>query len=354
LKEHLPPFCFGVAVFIALIMGAQYLFDLTKMIVKGLPVSIALQLFLYYIPSIIVLTFPMSMLFATLWTFGRLSGENELVAMFAGGMSLYRLLMPVIGMGLVVSLAAIAISEFVVPVTTDASDRLKRQAVNFPLKSDRPFFIQELEGGEPREILYVTGGFDLERKVMRGVTMMRYEKKIPVGLLYAERLVYTGPNHWRTEGMVYVQPLNIEGKRGHPEITAEQSIYLRKTPEDIAVERKDPVDMSFRELMGYIHRLAGQGADTDELEVRLWDKLSIPFASLVFVLIGAPLGIRPHRASSARGFGYSVLIIFAYYVVWHYMSILGQGGAVSPMVASWLPDFLGLLAGTGLLMKTAS
>ncbi|MCC6441863.1 MAG: LptF/LptG family permease [Armatimonadetes bacterium] len=355
LSEHLPPFLFGVAAFVSLMMASQYLFELTKLMVKGMPFAIAFKLFVLYMPSLIVLTFPMSMLFSTLWAFGRLSGESEMITMFAGGISLYRIIGPVMGMGVMVSMGAIAINEFVVPAATDAAALLKRQAAGVPLRTDKPFLIEDMEEGKPLQLLYVAEGFDLEQKLMRGVTMVRFspdrEKTVPIATLYAEKIVYRGRYDWRTEGAVQIQPIGDH----QPWITTRDAIAIRlkKTPEDIASERKNPVDMSFRELRGYIARLMRQGADTAELEVKLQDKLSIPFASLVFVLIGAPLGIRPQRSSSARGFGYSVLIIFAYYVVWHYMSILGQGGTVSPSVASWTPNIVGLVAGAGLLVKTA-
>jgi lipopolysaccharide export system permease protein len=71
----------------------------------------------------------------------------------------------------------------------------------------------------------------------------------------------------------------------------------------------------------------------------------------VFALVGAPLGLRRLRGGASVGLGLSVLIIFGYYTVWHGMHVLGEGGQVAPLVASWLPNTIGLAAGLTLIRR---
>jgi lipopolysaccharide export system permease protein len=87
------------------------------------------------------------------------------------------------------------------------------------------------------------------------------------------------------------------------------------------------------------------------LEVGLYNKLAIPFASLVFALIGAPMGLRRPRSGNAMGLGLSIVLIFAYYIVWNGAGVMGQGGAITPLVASWLANAIGLLSGLALLWR---
>ena len=136
-----------------------------------------------------------------------------------------------------------------------------------------------------------------------------------------------------------------------------ESLVLNKTPQQIVAEGKDPEEMSYQELRQYIANLRDQGASLKtlrELEVDLSNKLSIPFSSMVFALIGAPLGLRRLRGGAAVGLGVSILIIFCYYVLWHATSVLGESGQLSPALASWLANLVGLGVGGVLVTRAAS
>jgi lipopolysaccharide export system permease protein len=86
----------------------------------------------------------------------------------------------------------------------------------------------------------------------------------------------------------------------------------------------------------------------------MFNKLAIPFTSTVFALIGAPLGLRRLRGGAAVGLGVSILIIFCYYVLWHGMSVLGENGQLSPALASWLANIVGLGIGGFLVARAAN
>jgi lipopolysaccharide export system permease protein len=99
--------------------------------------------------------------------------------------------------------------------------------------------------------------------------------------------------------------------------------------------------------------LQDEGSDVTEYRVRLYQKIALPMASLIFALIGTPLGLRPHRSSSAMGLGLAIVIIFGYWVLMHYMTILGDNGAVTPAAAAFIPTFLGCAAGIALIARAA-
>ena len=78
----------------------------------------------------------------------------------------------------------------------------------------------------------------------------------------------------------------------------------------------------------------------------------IPFACLVFAMIGAALGIKPQNSGKATSFGICIGLIFAYYLLSFISASLGISGVVPPWVAAWLPNFLGLSAASGLLAQS--
>jgi lipopolysaccharide export system permease protein len=76
-------------------------------------------------------------------------------------------------------------------------------------------------------------------------------------------------------------------------------------------------------------------------------------ACFVFALIGTPLGLQPHRSSSSIGLGISIIIIFIYYTIMTFTMALGQGGAIPPLFAAWIPNIVGIIAGGYLLTKSS-
>jgi lipopolysaccharide export system permease protein len=117
--------------------------------------------------------------------------------------------------------------------------------------------------------------------------------------------------------------------------------------------------MSYWELGEYIKELKRTNDRPQlkrlvrKLEVARQDKLSLPFASLMFAVLGTPLGIRRHRSGKALGFGISILVIFGYYTLWHSMSILGENGMVPPFVAAWVANVVALMVGLWLTIRAS-
>ena len=87
--------------------------------------------------------------------------------------------------------------------------------------------------------------------------------------------------------------------------------------------------------------------------MELYQRFTIPMASFVFALVGAPLGLQKQRASSSIGFGLSILVIFIYYGVMTFTGALGKGGAMPTLMASLAPDILGIIAGLYLNWKVS-
>ena len=121
----------------------------------------------------------------------------------------------------------------------------------------------------------------------------------------------------------------------------------------------DPQTLDFHDLSQRLAELraSGQGHSSDALdaETTLWGKIAIPLASLVFALIGAPLGLRPQRGAKENlGPSLAIIIIFTYYVLYTIMGSLARGGGCPPMLAAFLPDILGVITGTILIWKASS
>lgn len=374
LRELLAPFAFGVAAFTSILVAGGFLFDLMKMVAEQQARLIdVLRLVAYHLPTLVVVTFPMSVLLAVLLAVGRFSGESEMVACYAGGISLWRLLVPLLAFGVAVAALTLFFNETVVPTGAQRYELLKQVLRGGKVGVQRDIVTQDPSSGPPARILYARE-FDLRHSTLRGVSLLEFHEDRPVALLECERAYWLG-SRWELHNG-FVQTVQRPLPRADPdavsgsEATAEpaqrgvlvaefESIVrdLGKSPEDIAREQKKPRDMSARELEREIEALQHAGAMVAgllaELRVQWHLRFAIPLASVVFVLVATPLSLRRQRTSSALGLGLSVLIIFAYYVLLNWTRILGERGVLAPVPGAWTANVVAALLGLALLWRAS-
>ncbi|MGF1575751.1 MAG: LptF/LptG family permease [Cyanophyceae cyanobacterium] len=366
ITEMVFPFIFGVGAFTTLAMAIGSLFELVRLIAEsGLPIQVALQVFVLRAPEMIVLTFPMSMLLASLLAFGRLSGDSEITALRACGVNLYRMILPALILSLGVTGVTFLFNERVVPI----ANRQAALTLNSALNRTQPDFRQEnilyqefaeipQRDGEGQLITrqglarqFYARSFDGQQ--MRGIVVLDFSNENLNQIVLAQTGEWQPEdNRWLfREGTSYV--VSPEGTYSNIVTFSQQEIQLSRAPLDLAQEVRRPEEMNITELSHYIDVISrsGDAQQVRRLQVNLHQKVAIPFACLTFVLVGVPLGFRPHRTSSSLGLGLSVLIIFGYYVFSFITQALGQIGTLGPEVAAWLPNGVGSLAGLALLYR---
>lgn len=354
ISELLGPFLFGVGAFTAIMTATSVLFELITLMVRfGLPVVTVVQVLSLRMPEMVFYTFPMSMLLASLLSFGRLSGDHEITALKAAGVSLFRIIAPIAMVSLLVSVLTVALNEFVVPGAGWAAKNILYEAQHqkkLPTTRKNVFY-QELEDGKLKRVFYAQR-FDGE--LMRNVLVQEFEGDRLDRLIHADRARWVDGTWTFYDGTMYQMADN--GEYRFFVRFQEQRVRLREALLDLSTERRSPTEMNLRELAVHIKELetSGQtGSALNELRVQWHQKLSVPFASLVFMLVGAPLGLRPNRSSSSLGLGLSILIIFIYYLAMFTFMALGQTGVLSPLVAAWMPNLLGAGVGIGLIWRAS-
>lgn len=351
------PFIFGVAAFTSLMFAGKDLFKITELLAeRHVPLIDAVKLIVLNMPSIVVITLPMAMLLAALLGFGRLSGDSEVVAMFAGGVSLYRIAAPVTVLAIGATCLTFVLNEVIVPSSNAAHERLMQRMTGESMITDKPFFFTDATNGVTNAIVYVQGGGDVAKHAFYNVAVVGYNINKPVFFVYGKKAIWKGdkkPRDWSFQDGYWQ---NLGSDRGIIvpfEGSTTREIKLNKTPEQIALFQKNHDELNFMQLRRYIAMLQASGQDATVDRVALYQKLSLPLACLVFALIGTPLGLRPQRSSSAMGLGLSIVIIFAYWVLTHYMTILGENGQISPAAASFIPTLAGAGAGVALIVRAA-
>ena len=358
LRETVAPFLFGVTAFSSVFFAGTYMLKLTQWIMGGMPVLTALEIVALYVPGIVFYTLPMATLLGVLMGVGRLSSDSEVVALFAGGVSIYRLALPIVGLGIVISASSIALNEFVAPRATLRGERLQEEVFKQESKADKSFSLRD----EETESQIIVGGMDVPTGVLKNVTIIKFVNKRPVSMLYAKRAEWKGllDHDKRFQWKFYDGFTLMPGADSTVLQTTfpETDVWeIRKTPQELSLFQKKPEEMNFAELSKMVRHLKAHpdrpANKIRELDVDRWNKLALPFSCLVFAMLAAPVAIRPQRSSSSVGLGLSVLLIFVYWMVWNYTSSMAIDGSLDPLVGAFAANALGIIAAVTLLRRAA-
>lgn len=346
-REALGPLLFGIGAFTSLFVSGDLL-SLANLVVEiGAPVAPALKVFVLKMPQVVVWTLPMAVLLATLLSLSKLSATSELVAMRAGGVSLFRIALPIFVLSVVVSALGFVIGETIVPSSNERSRVIMVEEVR---GSQLPTVTQHVvvkgERGSNLDWLLYANSYDNRTRSFTQATLVYMQGNRPVQTAFADRIV------WRESAWVMEEGVAYHFAPDGSVVVARYPSHSRPVdlggqgPDEIARLQKDPEEMSVTELQRHIEILRSQGADVRSLEVKKHLKYSIPMAGFFFAMVGVPLGIQSHRSASSIGFGLSIIIIFTYYVLMTLGSALGQGGLLPPLLAAWIQNLL--LGGYGL------
>ena len=352
-REVCKAFLFGICAFSAVFIGSGTLFKIAKYITDyGASLSAVIKVFIFGLPNVIMWTFPMSMLLATLLTFGRLSSSSEITAMKSCGIGFFRIAMPAILLGFLVSIVAILFNEHVVPWANTAY----RNVVYYEIqgksgaKSQDHIILKDIKDGQIQRLLYARR-YDADSQSLQSITLQEFDGAGKVSHVEnAEYAEFTGKEWVMHNGMLYDIS---DGESEHTLRFNTQVLPINASPRQIVREQKDPEELTMKELKAQIRIMKTQYVDTSKLETELYQRITVPMASLIFALVGVPLGLQPTRNSSSAGFAMSVIIIFFYYALMTMANAIGRSGALSPMLAVWIPNVVGLIAGLFLIRKAS-
>ena len=349
LKQVIELFLMGVFVFTTIIFASDTFITLIKQIAKfGIPFKVAFIMILLNLPAVIVMTIPMGVLLSTVMTLNRLSLSSEITVMRACGIGLNRIAKPIFLFAVVMSLSSFFINETVVPVMTQQSTKLALWALeqkHIPDGKENFVFKETSDGGLLKRLFYVG---QCKKKTLYNVTVLDNSKDGTIQVLQA-REGKTPPKGW-------------EFKKGAAYTIANDGQVLNTTLFDTSVV-KFGLDLSkeanknlakeknFGQLLKFLSNSDISKKDRQNYTIELFDKIALPLTTIVFVLVGVPLAITPPRVRYNRGFLFSILIIFAYYVVRALSISFGEAGSLTPFLAAWLPNIILTIWGTLLYYK---
>ena len=216
--------------------------------------------------------------------------------------------------------------------------------------SQEHIIIKEVNSSLIKRIIYARR-YDSKTKRMEHITMQMFEEGKLKNVENAAYADWLGDSWLMHDGVIYdVQDGNV---KAHNSRFDTQLLPVNMSPRKIMESQKKMEEMTRSELREQIKILQEQYVDTKKLEAELAQRYTVPMASLIFAMVGVPLGMQPNRRSSSAGFALSVIIIFIYYAGMVMATAFGRGGALPPMLAVWLPNIISGAVGLYLVRKAA-
>ena len=338
LKQVIEMFLMGVCVFASIIFSSDTFITLIKQIsLFGIPFKVAFIIIILNLPSVIVMTIPMGVLLATVMTLNNLSLKSEVTVMRACGIGLNRIAKPIFIFAVVMSLFSFFINETVVPVMAKQSKDLALWAMgqkNIP-NGKQNFVFKELNDQKFIKRLFYVGY--CENKTLHNITVLDTSKEGTIQVLQAKE-GQTSPEGWNFEkGAIYT--VDDEGKVLN---TTLFDNFKFRVGLDMTREMNSDVakQLNFSGLIKYLATETIPAQEKRLLFIQLFDKIALPVTTIAFVLIGVPLAITPPRVRYNRGFLFSILIIFVYYLIRALSIGFGEEGALHPFWAAWMPNIV--------------
>lgn len=353
-EELRGPSLFGLSAFTLIFVATQILAIGRLVSEEHAPLWAAIEYFLWQMPYYLLLVIPMAMLLGTLLAMQRLSSESEINALRAGGISLSRIVAPLILVGVCVSLVALVLQELFVPFANEKAAYVRQAAIEHasPGLSNLQA-VTSLPGGGKQ--VTIAGGLDAATQTLLNVTVVQYDaRQQPQRFIVADRARFFAPT-WTFENSttyLFAPDGSVTNTRAptmtvdigaRPSEMAKQSISITN-PEDLSrAELKERLDSG---------QLAPQQRNL--FRATYASKLARPFAAFVFTLIAVPFGLRPARGGgTGLGFGLAVAIVFVYYVISTICLSLGSTAAWLAGPAAWAPNLLFTLIGVFLLRRAS-
>jgi LPS export ABC transporter permease LptG len=308
---------------------------------NGVAASTLLRYFRFQIFTVLNWTLPISVLVATLVTFGILAKNNEVTAIKSGGVSLYRIAAPIIFVAAIISVLAYFILDFVLPYANQRVYQLKRRIEGKTAITSSQQKLWYL--GKGRYIINFLA-YDANAKRLTQVQVFEFH---PSDFRLTRR-VYATSATWNGQAWMFengwIRSFSDDGESTFTPITRPLALFYPETPEDFATEVTPPDQMTYAQLRRYIATLRESGYAADELAVKLYAKTSWPVISIVMALIAMPFAFKIGRRGALYGIGLALVLGIIYWMVYAIFTKFGEVGNLPPLLSAWSANILFALA----------
>lgn len=328
------------------------LFELLGDIMRNqVPASVVAEYLLNVTPYLLYNVTPLVMLLTVLVTFGLMQRSNEITAIKATGVSIYRIVAPVIVAAAVVATALFLADQFYLPHTNKRQEALHNEIKGKPpqtyLRAEQQWIFGE------RNDIYYYQFFDADRDSFGNVTVFQLDPKN----FTISRRVHADTAHWADNLNRWIyergweRSLNVSAIESYRPFEVATFPEFPESPSYFKKEVKQYTEMNYEELRSYIRDLQQSGFDVVRLRVQLNKKISYPLITLIMAVLAIPFSLSTAKRGAITGVAVAVGIALFYTVVSRLFEAMGDLSQLPPAIAAWSPDLIFTLVGGYLILK---
>ncbi len=339
IRQFILSIFFGLLTFTLIFIVIDLMENLDDFIDQNVSQEIILQYYLYFIPEIIRLISPVSILLACLFTVGKLNNYSEVTALKATGMSLYRFMLPFLIVGFLISIFSVYFTGWIVPY----SNKQKLYIEQFYMKKKLMYAGSNLFFQDAQDKIINIGYFDEYSKSAARAGILFIDTKDATSVkkrIDCEQLKWdTISNQWIASKVIE----RIFSSDTTDKVNSYNTLsvdYLNFRPEDVLLKQKRVEELNFNELLQMIEDQRRSGNDVTKLQIDLHSIISFAFANLIVVIFALPLSIERRKGGVAFQFGLNLFFTFIYLGFMKISQSFGKNGLMNPVLTAWFANIV--------------
>lgn len=332
----------GIIGFIIIYVAVDLMEKLDKFLDHHVPFAIVVEYYINFTPQIIALILPVALLLGSLFATGRMSAQNEIIAMRSAGISLYRLMLPFVASCTLISLFAVYFNGWILPKANARVEEIVRDYVHEDLMSSSEFelYLQD----SPTSIVSMSD-YSFQQRRASKVTVQYFDAK---QITHMTRRVDAPQMAWDSVGNIWI--LTNARERIFTSDTAaetmrqltpsESRMRFSFSPAELHQRLLKVEEMTNTQLAERIALKTRSGQDTAKDEVDYHSKFSLAFTSLIVVLFGVPFASKKKRGGLSFEFSIAIGIAFAFLTFSKVSQTFGYTGQMPAALTAWLANAL--------------
>lgn len=308
-------------------------------------------------PSMLYQLAPLAVLIASLVTFGVLNRNSEVIAMKAAGISLYRLVVPIVSIGAIFAVSLFLFDQYYLPQANRRQESLlniiKGRPAQTYLRPEQQWMFGEPNQGEPGRIFYYQF-FDPASNEFANLSVFEFNPETfqLTRRIFAARVYWdSGSSSWHFQNG-WVSTFRDSSVTGFRQFGLAAFAEIHERPSYFKKEALQSQEMNFGQLEAYIRDLRQSGFDTMQLRVALWHKLAYPLTAIIMAALAIPFALAMGRRGSLAAVAVAIGVALAFWVVDGLFRAMGSVDYLPAALAAWSSVVLFGLVGGYLLLRT--
>ena len=344
-SEVLPPFFLGLLAFTLILLIARILKLIELVMTRGVPFSQIVKLFSLILPTFLEMTVPMSFLLAILLGLGRMSNDQELLAMKASGVSPTQILWPVSAVATVIALITLSLTLVARPAANAA---LKKELYNIAKSRVGTALKEKVFNDDFPKILIYVEELIPPGNTAQGVLIVDKRDKVREDIILGKVALITTDEATNSLGLRLFDGSIYEREKNRPGFSETRfNIYDFKLDLDelvgpVSQKQAGPKELSLDKLLQTIEVKQSQNAKAIAERMELHQRIAFGFVPLVFCLLGVSLTLLPRSSRANRSWGFMLCLfwLMSYYALLSLGKALGERSLLHPLPALWLPNIV--------------